>query len=217
MSCNCSDSKGLTESQKRNLARLLMEDEDLSDVDVEEGKMHDLPDVPQDENISDTYDSGEQLARDLVDATGDEQEASGMIAYAANIDPDDNIFDDALDAIDEIDFEEQVRVREAVRNAVRSVLNEETEFQQFTTGLIDKLGVDGLAGFTEDGKRKYFSFIEANWDETTDSIEDVDDEEIASHFEPDDFTGSAPDMVKEGLSETEIRSAVRITLRKMLS
>lgn len=216
MSCNCSDEKGLTESQKRKLASLILEDEQLSDVDVEEGKMHDLLDVPQDENISDKYDDGEQLARDLVDATGDEQEASSMIAYAANIDPEDNIFDDALDAFNEIDFEEQVKIREAVRSAIRNVLREETDFQKFTTGLIDRLGIDGLNDLTDDGKRAYFSFIEANWDESTDSADDVSDEELASFFDADHFTGSAPDMVKEGMSENEVRRAVRNTLFKML-
>jgi hypothetical protein len=107
----------LQERKLRSLIReitkdVLFEDEkDLSDVDVEEGKMHRVLDIPEDENISDNYDSGEQLARDLVDAVGDEQEASGMLAFAANIDPEDNIFDDALEAIGEIDFEESLKLK----------------------------------------------------------------------------------------------------------
>jgi len=216
MSCNCSDNSGLTESQKRSLAKLILENEELSDVDVEEGKMHDLLGVPQDQNISDEYDDGEQLARDLVDATGDEAEASSMISYAANIDSEDNIFDDALDAIDSIDFEEN-RIREAVRGAIRNVLREETEFQDFTTGLVDRLGIDGLDDLTDDGKRAFFSFIEANWDEDTDTADDISDEEISSFFDADHFSGSTPDAVKEGMSEDQVRKAVQNTLFKILS
>jgi len=94
----------------------LFEDEkDLSDVDVEEGKMHRVLDIPEDEKISDNYESGEQLARDLVDAVGDEKEATGMIAFAANIDPEENIFDDALDAIGNIEFEESLKLEDKVQ------------------------------------------------------------------------------------------------------
>ena len=85
---------------------LVREQEWSQDVDVERGKMHDLLDIPQDQDIEDEYDDGQELADDLVDATGDEQEASGMIAFAANINDEDNIYDDALDAIKNTDYDE---------------------------------------------------------------------------------------------------------------
>lgn len=97
-----------TETQIRKLVQqvLVREQEWSQNVDVEEGKMRDLLNIPEGSTIADEYDSGEELARDLVDAVGDEKEASGMLAFAANVDPEDNIFDDALEAIGEIDFEE---------------------------------------------------------------------------------------------------------------
>ena len=71
--------------------------------DVKKGKMHDLLGVPQDKEISDVYDDPMKLANDLVDAVGgDQQEATGMLAFAANINPAINIFDKALKAMKEI-------------------------------------------------------------------------------------------------------------------
>ena len=65
--------------------------------------MHDLLGVPQDKEISDVYDDPMKLAKDLVDAVGgDQQEATGMLAFAANINPAINIFDKALKAMKEI-------------------------------------------------------------------------------------------------------------------
>lgn len=75
------------------------------DVDVETGKMHKVLAIPQDEKIEDHYDSGEELADDLVDAVGDEKEASSMIAYAANINPENDIYDKALKAIGRKEYE----------------------------------------------------------------------------------------------------------------
>lgn len=96
-----------TESQIRTIVQQELVCEQWSDdVDVERGKMHDLLGVPQDEDVEDEYDSGQALADDLVDAVGDEQEASGMIAFAANIDDEENIYDDALDAIKNTDYDE---------------------------------------------------------------------------------------------------------------
>lgn len=72
----------------------------LSDVKIKKGKMHKLLGVPDDKEITDEYTSGEKLAKDLVKALGgDQQEAAGMLAYAANINPANNVFDDALSAL----------------------------------------------------------------------------------------------------------------------
>ena len=69
------------------------------DVDIERGKMHKLLDVPQDRDIEDHYTSGEKLAQDLIDKVGRE-EAAGMINFAANINSEHNIYDDAQDWLD---------------------------------------------------------------------------------------------------------------------
>jgi hypothetical protein len=189
--------------------------EDLSDVDVEEGKMHRLLDVPEDEAISDKYDSGEQLARDLVDATGDEAEASSMIAYAANINPEDNIFDDALDAIGRIDFEEQINkrqnmklskreVRKIVRESIREVMTEETAYQEFFKSQMDMLGIDSPQDLTDKGKRKFFDFLGLKWDEDSDQADpDVEDDVT-------DVISS--DEIKE---ERKLRSVIRGMLNEI--
>jgi len=78
---------------------------ELYDVkkDVKKGKMHDLLGVPQDKEIADVYKDPKKLAQDLVKATdGDQKEATGMLAFAANINPANNIFDKALKAMKEI-------------------------------------------------------------------------------------------------------------------
>lgn len=75
-------------------------DERLSDVEVEKGKMHKLLGLKDDEKITDVYTSGEKLAKDLVKALkGDQKEAAGMLAYAANISSVENVLDDALSAL----------------------------------------------------------------------------------------------------------------------
>lgn len=80
----------------------LGEEKWAQDVDVDEGQMKDILGVPEDETIADGYDgSPEQAAQELVDAVG-EEEAAGMINFAANLTKDRflNRMQDALDDID---------------------------------------------------------------------------------------------------------------------
>jgi len=51
----------------------------IQKADVDEGKMHKLLNVPEGNQISDKFSSGENLANALIKATGDEDEASKMI------------------------------------------------------------------------------------------------------------------------------------------
>ena len=70
------------------------------DVDVKKGKMHRLLNVPSDKKIIDVYKSGKKLAQDLLNAVnGDKKKASSMLAFAANVDPTNNVLDTALHAI----------------------------------------------------------------------------------------------------------------------
>lgn len=83
----------------------LSEQEEWSkDVDVEEGKMHDLLNIPSGQKISDVYTDPEALADDLVNATGNEKEAASMLAFVANINSEEDIFDEALSVIGEKDY-----------------------------------------------------------------------------------------------------------------
>lgn len=205
---------------RRGVRRALHEqDEQLSDVDVEEGEMHDLLGVDQDENISDVYTDGEQLARDLVDATGDEQEASGMIAYAANINPEDNVFDEALEAIGEIDFEEQKRrgsvVRQAVREAIQEVLTEQDDYQEFFQGVMDTLNIDDPSDLTDEGKQKFFSFLDSYYDEETDDADEYNKEDLKGLIEPGHYEdeSKAPDFLKE---RQKVREMAQTALKKAL-
>jgi hypothetical protein len=207
----------IEKSIRRGVRKALHEQEDLSDVDAEEGKMHDLLGVPQDQDISDEYDSGEQLARDLVDATEDEKEASGMIAYAANINSEENIFDDALDAIGEIDFEESKNesvVREAIREAISEILTEDDDYQSFVKDVMGMLNVDDPQDFTEEGRKKFFNFIDTKYDEDSDEAEEVTKDELASEFGADHFKNDAPDFVKK---KEEVSRVAKKAARKIVN
>lgn len=106
-----------------NFKQLILEEENLSDVDVEEGKMSDILGVPEDESIADAYDgSPEDAAREVVDAVG-EDEAASMINYAANISGDEFLegMQDALKGINE-----HRQFREAVRSLIKQELSEMT-------------------------------------------------------------------------------------------
>lgn len=65
------------------------------DVDVKKGKMHDILNIPKDETIKSRYTSGEKLAKALIGKTS-RSEAASMLAFAANIDPADNVLDAAV-------------------------------------------------------------------------------------------------------------------------
>jgi hypothetical protein len=106
-----------------NFKQIILEDKDLSDVDVEEGKMSDILGVPEDETIEDGYDgSAQDAAEELVDAVG-EQEAAGMINYAANISGNE-FLEDMQDALKNID--ESSQFRSVVRDIIKQELSEMT-------------------------------------------------------------------------------------------
>jgi hypothetical protein len=73
----------------------LNEEKWSKDVKIEKGKMHKILDIPEDKKIIDVYKDPKKLAKDLLDKTS-KKEAAGMLAYAANINPKENIFDEAL-------------------------------------------------------------------------------------------------------------------------
>ena len=76
--------------------------EKLSDVKVEGGKMHELLGIPEGETIKDNYTDPVKLAQDLYDKVGDKKEVAGMLAYVANINSEEDIYDKALASLDEI-------------------------------------------------------------------------------------------------------------------
>lgn len=78
------------------------EEDRLSDVPIEKGKMHGVLGLGSDEKITDKYTSGKALAQALIAKVGKE-EATGMINWAANINPSENIFDQAQKVLSEIE------------------------------------------------------------------------------------------------------------------
>lgn len=74
----------------------------VSKVHVKPGKMHKLLNIPAEQKIEDHYKNGLELAKALVKAlNGNQQKAAGMLAWAANIRKEHQIFDDALSALKE--------------------------------------------------------------------------------------------------------------------
>lgn len=72
----------------------------VSKVNIREGKMHKVLGIPAGEKIEDHYKSGMALAKALVKAlNGDQKKAAGMLAWAANIRKEGDIFDKALSSL----------------------------------------------------------------------------------------------------------------------
>ena len=75
----------------------------VSKVGIRKGKMHQVLGIPAEEKIEDHYKTGLSLAKALVKALkGDQQKAAGMLAWAANIRNEGDIFDNALAALKKI-------------------------------------------------------------------------------------------------------------------
>jgi hypothetical protein len=90
---------GLTPEQveKRRLMITEARKKTLSKVKAKPGKMHKLLGVPEDKTILDAYKSPKKLIADLMKATKDDyKKVKGMLAFAANISKEKNLFDDAL-------------------------------------------------------------------------------------------------------------------------
>ncbi len=77
-----------------------IQEETVNKKVVNADKMTKLLNIPRGKDITDVYTSGMKLAKDLVKATdGDQKKAAGMLAYAAFVDKDQNVYDDALRAL----------------------------------------------------------------------------------------------------------------------
>lgn len=75
----------------------------VSKVGIRKGKMHQVLGIPSGEKIEDHYKTGLSLAKALVKALkGDQRKAAGMLAWAANIRKEGDIFDNALAALKKI-------------------------------------------------------------------------------------------------------------------
>lgn len=97
----------MLESRNKEIAGLSEENIYLDEakwaknVEAKKGKMHDLLGIPKDKTISSKYTSGAKLAQDLLKKVGDEKKVAGMLAYAANINSKEDVFDRALAYLNE--------------------------------------------------------------------------------------------------------------------
>lgn len=73
----------------------ILNEQKLEDVKVHCGKMKKALNIDDDKQVSDVYTSGKKLAKDLVNKVG-LKKAQGMLAFAANIHKEQDIFDVAL-------------------------------------------------------------------------------------------------------------------------
>lgn len=184
----------LSENANRFLSDILEEDdeEQLSDVDVEEGKMSDILGVPEEEDIGEAYDGSPQdAAQEVVDAVG-EDEAASMINYAANISGDE-FLEDMQDALKNID---EWNTRGAVESVLAS-LNEDHEDPNES----DERGAveDVLNQLNDDGE---YGIHEEDDDDVPEEFKDRqfgDDEEEEEEEEMDEVV----QMVLDELNEDE--------------
>jgi hypothetical protein len=80
----------------------IQEEKWSQNVIVKKGEMHKVLGIPEDKKISDVYNSGEKLVKDLINKVG-RKKAAGMINYVANINSSYDIFDDAQSALNKIE------------------------------------------------------------------------------------------------------------------
>ena len=72
-------------------------------ADAKKGKMKKILDIPQDEEVSDHYKSGKALVNALMSKIDDKKEVTGMLAFAANINKEEDVFDKALAYMKKLD------------------------------------------------------------------------------------------------------------------
>lgn len=74
------------------------------DVHKDEGKMHRLLGLKEDEKIVDKYSSGKKLAKDLLKANkGDKRKTGGQLGFVANVGgPNKSVFKSALSALKDL-------------------------------------------------------------------------------------------------------------------
>jgi len=184
------------------------------DVNVEKGKMKQALGLDADEEVEDEYTSGQKLAKDLLNAVGDVQEVNGMFAFAANVrDDDDSVFARAHrmldDAAEDLGMKEEGVSKdkktvienfytEKIDADIRNLQEQErdlSDYQEFVLDVMDYINIDSPWDLNEDGRSKFFSFLESHWDEEESEKRDpVSKDEVLTFFDSNDFKqGEGPD------------------------
>lgn len=109
------------------------------------------------------------------------------------------------------------KVRRVVREAMREILSEDDDYQDFVKGVMETLNIDSPQDLTEEGREKFFSLLDNNYNADTDEADDVPMEELKNEMEPEHYESDSkvPDFLKKQ-DEQAIREATRRALRNLL-
>jgi hypothetical protein len=108
------------------------------------GKMHQVLGIPEDKEIKDVYTSGRKLAEDLVAKVG-RKEAFSMLAFVANINKEEDIYDVALRAVKNVNESVQSDISKMSASDILDVFKD-TAARDHRTTFYD------MKNFNNDGK-----------------------------------------------------------------
>jgi hypothetical protein len=109
-------------------------------------------------------------------------------------------------------------IKNILREAVREVLSEDgDDYQEFVKGVMETLNIDSPQDLTEEGRSEFFDLVGRNYDEETDTADDIPMEEIKNVMSPDHYENQSdvPDFLKKQ-DEEVVRENVRNALQKLL-
>lgn len=108
------------------------------------------------------------------------------------------------------------KVRGIVREALQELLSEDgDDYQEFVQGVMETLNIDDPQDLTEEGRSEFFDMIGRNYDEETDTADDIPMEDIKSVMSPEHYEDKSkcPDFLKK---DEQVREAVRNALRNLI-
>ncbi len=136
------------------------------------GKMHKVLGIADDKDIVDVYTSGKKLATDLVKAVG-KKKAASMITFVANINPEVNVYDKALKALDKIE---------------ESVINENSNISNYNKAMYIFERFNTLTELMDSGMITEELTIDSRY--TLDDInENLEEEDLVPFDNMDEFNG----------------------------
>ncbi len=108
------------------------------------------------------------------------------------------------------------KIRGVVREALQDLLSEEGDnYEEFVQGVMETLNIDDPQDLTEEGRSEFFDMIGRNYDEETDTADDIPMEDIKSVMSPEHYKDKSkcPDFLKK---EEQVREAVRHALKNLI-
>lgn len=108
------------------------------------------------------------------------------------------------------------KVKKVVREAVREMFTEDDNYEDFVRGVMETLNIDSPQDLTEEGRSEFFDMIGRNYDEETDTADDIPMEDIKDVMSPSHYKNESdcPDFLKQN---EQVREHVRRALRNVIS